>query len=366
MSPILYLLPAGLAQPDSQWPCALVHGHELKPMRLADAADQFAGQAVDVRLPVELFSCWLSAPWPGRRRPTLQALGYGIEEQLCVPLDNLHLVAGRADAQRRYPLRACDAARWGEVMEVLRSAGVQLKALHIDADLLPDTGPCALWLCGRWLLGGALDTRLALSAQEFAALRPWLPVDLQLLNEPGGDDAAAYQLLLSPLAQTVDLMSVRRCSIRWPVRPAAALLALLLALECGLNWASAWQYRRAAQQVQAATAEHLAELLPQALHGASIREQLRALQSPTDTSSFTLAQRVAALGEALLGGRGVQVQRLEYQEAEGWKIYLDAPALSDIEQLRDRAAEKNLHLLLQSATQVGGRTTAVLSLEDEP
>lgn len=365
MSPILYLLPAGLAQPDSQWPCALVHGHELKPIGLADAADQLAGQAVDVRLPVELFSCWLSAPWPGRRRPTLQALGYGIEEQLCVPLDNLHLVAGRADAQRRYPLRACDAERWGEVMQVLRSAGVQLKALHIDADLLPDTGPCGLWLCGRWLLGGALDTRLALSAQEFVALRPRLSADLQLLNEPQDDDAAAHQLLLPPSVQTVDLLAVSRASTRWPLRPAAAALVLLLALECGLNWASAWQHRRAALQVQAATAERLAKLLPQSLRTGSIREQLRALQSPTDTSPSTLAQRVTALGEALLGGRGAQVQRLEYYRAQGWKIYLDAPALSDIEQLRDRAAEKNLHLLLESATQVAGRTAAVLTIEDE-
>lgn len=365
MSPILYLLPDGLARPNSQWPCALVAGPGLRAMSLAEAADHLAGEAVAVRLPVELFSCWLSAPWPGRRRPSLQALGYGIEEQLCVPLDRVHLVAGRADAQRRYPLRACDAARWGEVMQVLRSAGVQLKALHIDADLLPDTGPCALWLCGRWLLGGALDTRLALSAPECAALRPRLPADLQLLNEPGGDDAAAYQLLMPSSAQTVDLMSGHQASVRWPLRPAAAVLAVLLALECGLNWASAWQHRRAALQVQAATAEHLAQLLPQALRNGSIREQLRALQSPSDTSPSTLAQRVTALGEALLGGRGVQVQRVEFRDAEGWKIYLDAPALNDIEQLRDRAAEHDLYLLLESATQVAGRTAAVLTLEDE-
>ncbi len=83
MTSWLYLYPDGLAAPDEHWPVACWQGaEEPLDMTLAEAARQLAGQAVQVMLPMEACSWLRSDTWPGRRRPSLQALAYSVEEQL--------------------------------------------------------------------------------------------------------------------------------------------------------------------------------------------------------------------------------------------------------------------------------------------
>jgi general secretion pathway protein L len=364
MTKALYLHPDGIADRGRHWPALLTAGEVTERLSLAQAASRLGTDPVRVILPVELFSYWQTGPWPKRHRPSLQALGYAVEEQLAAPLDSMYWVAGPYDAQLKCAVRACDAAAFAAILGVLREVGVHIASLQLDADLLPVQRPCALWLFDRWLLGGALDLRLALSAADFDALEDGLPAALVRLNEVGEPDAAAIGRLRPSGAAQLLASPIR--SWRWPIKTVALTIMGLLSVECALNWSGAWQYRRDAALIGARTAEHLDRLLPVALRGQSILQQLRALQGQSPADVQTLAQRLQTLGDALLGASDLKVRRIEYRADEGWKIHVSAPALGDIERLRERAVVQRLPLLLFSATQEAGRTMAILQLEDRP
>jgi general secretion pathway protein L len=366
MTKALYLHPHGIADGGHHWPAVLVVGELTERMSLAQAASRLGAEPVGVILPVELFSCWQTGPWPKRRRPSLQALGYAVEEQLAAPLESLYWAAGAYDAQLRCAVRACDAEAFAAILAILQEVGVRIASLQLDADLLPAQQPCALWLFERWLVGGAMDMRLALSAADLEALGEGLPAALVRLNGAGEPDAAAIRRLQPQMSCAPELLASPTRSWRWPVKALALTVVALWSIECALNWSSAWQYRRDAELIDVRTLEHLNSLLPEALHGQSILQQLKALQGQSPAHVQTLAQRLQALGEALLGASDLKVRRIEYRADDGWKIHVSAAAMGDIERLRERAVAQRLPLLLLSATQEAGRTLAVMQLEAHP
>lgn len=356
MSNRLFLLPQAL--PSGDWPAVLLTGASAQHLNLIEAGRRLAGEPTGVVLPVELFSCWSTGPWP--RRPSLQALGYAIEEQLSVPLDTLHLAAAPLDGDRRCAVRACDQRVFAHVMALLEAAGVTVHSLHIDADLLPGEQAVALWLFDRWLLGGEGPERLALSAQDVDGSRDLLG-DRVMLSDQG--DLARTLAQLVPTPTTPNLLPPTR--FRWPVKSAAVCLLALIALECVLNGASAWHQQRLAHALEARTTSHLKALLPDAPSDGSVFEQLQALQRGAAPSGEPLiAERLSQLAQALVGAQGVTLQRIEWEAQGAWTLRLSAPSMADIERLRERASEHQLPLQLLTATQDAGRTVAVMSLED--
>jgi len=364
MKPVLLLHPDGIAEPGIEWPCVLVSSQATAALSLTEAARRLLGQPTCVVLPVELFSCWSTGPWPGRRRPTPQALGYAIEEHLSVPLERLHVAAGPLDNERRCALRACDGEAFAAVLQALETAGIQIAALQVDADLLPSRVPCALWLFDRWVLRGKGELRLALAAEDFAQVGELAPLAWERLNSPDELPASACRQLQLEPATALDLAPTRTRRRAWPARAIGLSLASLLLLEWSANRAAAWQQRQAAAVLQAQTLDHLNGLLPEPLRGQPLPQLLKTLQGPVQPGPQTRGERLQTLAEALLGARDVKVQRIEFRAGDGWKIHLSAPAMADVERLSERAAQQRLPLQLLNANQEAGRTLAVMALED--
>ncbi|MQT72498.1 hypothetical protein GHO43_31540, partial [Pseudomonas sp. FSL R10-0071] len=82
----------------------------------------------------------------------------------------LHIAVGPLDAQRRYPLLVIERQRFKHLLAQLQALGLNIVSVYVDADLLPREQPGIAWWDGRWLAGGALDLRLALTPQALEAL----------------------------------------------------------------------------------------------------------------------------------------------------------------------------------------------------
>ena len=136
-----------------------------------EAAEVLGAHDVQLILPMEMCSWLLTEPWPGRRRPGAQALAFAVEDQLADDLDELHIAVGPLDAQRRYPLLVINRQRFKNVLAQLQARGLNIASAYVDADLLPREQPSIAWWDGRWLAGGALDLRLALTPQALEVLK---------------------------------------------------------------------------------------------------------------------------------------------------------------------------------------------------
>ncbi len=132
----LHLSAEGLATPSSQWPCCLWRAAgDSQRMLLVDAAQSLAQQPVHLLLPMEMCSFLRTDPWPSKRRPSLQAIAFAIEEQLGEDLEELHISAGRRDRQGCYPVLVTHKARFKALLQLLASLGIKVCSVQVDADL---------------------------------------------------------------------------------------------------------------------------------------------------------------------------------------------------------------------------------------
>lgn len=367
----LYLTAEGLDKALDQWPVDTWHGGEsMQRLSLGEAAMGLAGQSVSLMLPMELCSWLRSDKWPGHRRPTAQALAFAIEDQLAGELDTLHLCVGRADRERRYPVLVIERERLRNLLGFLRERGVRLVSIHVDAELLPRDQPYAAWWGGRWIVGGALEARLALSAQALDNVRPLLPDDLTSLGN--GDEASALQVrqaLMAGCGQAIDLLQGEfrqaRWSWSWPWQGmAAALLAAFL-----LAW-GATQYRSqgleaAAQTLQSQALERFAQLYPEQTRIIDLAAQFKALQGHDRAPAPTAISRLVRLSEQVLGGGDVEVQRIEYRLGDGWRLQLSVGGFAELERLRERGEQSGLAVRISNASKEQNRVQALLTLEED-
>ena len=92
----LYLLPAGVAAGDVQWPVWLrAADGSVRKTRLDALGATLAGPVILV-LPMEMLGSCEIGPVPGKR-PKPEALAYAAEEQLAAALESVHLVFAAAD-----------------------------------------------------------------------------------------------------------------------------------------------------------------------------------------------------------------------------------------------------------------------------
>ena len=109
---------------------------------LNEAAEVLGAHDVQLILPMEMCSWLLTEPWPGRRRPSVQALAFAVEDQLADDLDDLHIAVGPLDAQRRYPLLVIERQRFKNVLAQLQARGLNIRASR--------GGTGAGWRAARW------------------------------------------------------------------------------------------------------------------------------------------------------------------------------------------------------------------------
>lgn len=358
----LYLTAEGLADPSPDWPsCILSASGERQTITLAEAAKELGGQAIQVLLPMEMCGWFRTEKWPSRRRPSVQAIAFAVEDQLGEELEVLHLCAGQRDQGGRYPVLVIHKARFKALLDLLAESGIETSAIYVDADLLPNDQAYAVWWFGRWLLGGALDARLAVSAEVVATLDPLLPADICWLKQ--GHDS----LQPGSTDQSINLLQggFHQARRRWPWSTALLAGVALFALSWGFTEARSHFFEREAQRLYTQSVQRFKTLYPEQTRIVDLSAQLKALQGKASFNQNTQIARLVNLTEQVIGGVNVEVQRIEFRAGEGWKIQLTASSFAQLEQLRERGQKSGMPIKLGSANKHQNRVQAVLTLEEK-
>jgi general secretion pathway protein L len=367
MNTWLYLTAEGKDAPSGLWPCVLWSPTlQRQPMPLSQAASVLQGQAVDVLLPMEMCSWVRSEPWPSRRRPEAQAMAYAVEDQLSEALEVVHLSVGARDRDGCYPVMVIGRERLAAVLDLLREAGIEVRGVFVDADLLSGDQPCGAWWFGRWLLGAGLSARLALSQDDLALLTPLLPKDMQWLDAREAP-VIIDQCLTQRPTRAINLLqgggAPRGKRLPWRAGGWALLMLALLtwgASETRIRFLDSEARRLATQNEQRFKA-----LYPEQSRIVDMAAQLKALQSqPVDSQNTRIAGLVQLI-EQVIGASPVEVQRIEFRAGEGWKIQLTASGFTELEQLRERGRQQGMPVRLDSANKAADRVHATLTVEDE-
>ncbi|WP_137804135.1 type II secretion system protein GspL [Pseudomonas sp. G(2018)] len=359
----LYLTPESLAAPSADWLCCLWSStgqRQLMPMN--QAAQTLNGNPVDLLLPMELCSWLRSEPWPSARRPNAQAIAFAVEEQLSEALEKLHLSVGTRDAQGRYPVMVISRERFAAVLALLTEAGVQVRSVFVDADLLPQDQALCVWWFGRWVLGGGLAARLALSNDGLAPIRPMLSLDRQWRDEREGD---VDQWLIDGHGQAINLLhgdfAKKRRPLPWRLGGVAILMLLLL------NWGARETRIRylesESRQLYSRSEQQFKALYPQQTRIVDLAAQLQALQGQRTQSQGGHITGLVKRVEQVIGASHVEVQRIEFREGDGWKIQLTANSFAELELLRERGRQQGLPVRVDNASKEGNRIQATLSME---
>lgn len=363
----LYLTAEGLSSPSMSWPCCLwSETGQRQLMPLHQAAQTLTGQVIDVLLPMEMCSWLRSEPWPTKRKPEAQALAFAVEDQLSEALEAVHLSVGARDREGCYAVMVIGRQRLANLLVLLAEAGVQVRGVFVDADLLANDQPRAVWWFGRWLLGGAMTARMALSANSLDALTPLLPENLQRSDEQQ-DLAAIDQWLTQRPTQAINVLqgafAPRGKPLPW--RVAGSSLAMLLMLTWGAGETRIRFLDGETQRLTAQNEQRFQTLYPDQGRIVDLAAQLKVLQNrPAEVQATRMAGLIKLI-ERVVGASQVDVQRIEFRQADGWKIQLTANSFAELEQLRERGRQQGMPVRLDSASKVAERVHAALILEDE-
>jgi general secretion pathway protein L len=361
----LYLEPSGLCSFDENWQASYwQQGQQPLLGTVAEAAAALAGQSVHVILPIEAGSWLRSEPWPGRSKPTTQALMFAVEDRLADELDEAHIAVGVADAQSRYPLLVISKESLRAILELLRQVGINAASVRMDAELLPDGEPYAVWWGGRWMLAGVLEARLAVSDADLETLRPRLPDEMCWA---GPTQQGETQALLSESGgQSINLLQgeFRHIQSGWHWRPIAISALAIFVLFWGFTQSRSFYLERAAGRLYEQAVQRFQSLYPEQARIVDLSAQLKALQSIPGLESESRMTKLVTLVEQVIGGSGAEVQRIEYRAGPGWTILLSANSFTALESLRERGAKRGLPVKLGNASKDRNRVQAVLTLED--
>ena len=361
MNSWLYLTVEGFAHsadPDFEHARVIVwrDGAPLENTSLSAAAAGLKDHEVRLILPMEMCTWLLTEPWPGRRRPSVQALAFAVEDQLAGDLDELHIAVGPADAQQRYPLLITHKQRLQGLLAHLHERGLNIVSVQADADVLPHDQTCMAWWDGRWIIGGALEARLALTEQALAAVKSALPTQLIKRDiDCNAPPEGAIDLLQGELRRQMKGLAWRRVG---------AGFLIIFALALGFtHWRSSFLEGEAAR-LQALSEQRFKTLYPEQTRIVDLSAQLKALQQQAVAPNSGHMARLVQLTEQVIGASSVEVQRMEWRTDVGWVLTITAASFAELEQLRTRGVQNALPVTLGTASQQGSRVQALLTLKD--
>ena len=366
MNTWLYLTCDGLVVESTDWPCCVWSPTgQRQTLPMDQAAQALNGQAVDLLLPVELCSWVRSDPWPSRRAPDKRVIAFAVEDQLSEALEALHLCIGLRDREGRYPVMVIARQRLTAILTLLAASGIEVRSIFVDADVLPDDHALGVWWWGRWILGGGLPARMALSEDGLTQLRPVLPADIQWCDERQNGPPLDQWLKTRP-AHAINLLqgafAPRRRSLPWRFGGFAMAIVLLMtwgASEMRIRFLDSETRRLVTQNEQRFKA-----IYPDQSRIVDLAAQLKALQSRPVESQHTRIADLVKLIDQVIGASAVEVRRIEFRAGDGWKIQLTANSFAELEQLRERGRQQGMSVRLDSATKERDNVHATLTVED--
>ena len=329
----------------------------IENLSLNEAAVRLKDREVNLILPMELCSWLLTEPWPNKRRPSTQALAFAVEDQLAEDLEQLHIAVGHMDAQRRYPLMMIHKERLKGLLELLDQRGLNIVSVQVDADLLPPEAACKAQWDGRWIVGGALEARLALSGPALDLVAARLPNPLtEGVIDWSVPHTHAINLLQGEFARRAQGLPWRRFS---------AALLLMFAFALGFTHLRSNVLEDKAAQIYAQSEARFKTLYPEQTRIVDLSAQLKALQQQGAPAGNGHMLRLLQLTEQVLGASSVDVQRMEWRATIGWVLNINASSFAQLEQLRERGVQSGLPVTVGNASQQGGRVQAIVTVRDE-
>lgn len=323
---------------------------ECLQLALAECARRLEGVPVALIVPMEWASAFLVSLPTVKARWRQQALAYAVEDMLAEEVEQFHLALGEQTADGRHRVLALPRARLAGWLGRLEALGVQVAAIHIDADLLPRDGEQALLLGERGLLGGSGAARLAFAAPQWPLLQS-LCAEPAILRE----EDAPYRLLAAGRVAATDLaqgeFAVHRENRAWSAwAPYALLLGAWLVLQLGFNLGQAWYLQRQGDAYAEASQALYRELFPEDRRIVNLRAQFNEhLASASATGGWLerLEQAARAVAEARTP---LTVMQVNYSQSQGdLALQVRARDFADLEQLRQRLVKAGLSVQLGSA-----------------
>ncbi|WP_120997478.1 type II secretion system protein GspL [Stutzerimonas urumqiensis] len=340
-------------------------------MTLGDCAAAASGTLALV-LPVEVCS-FFAVELPTRKgRWVRQALAYAVEELLAETIDDLHLALGETLPDGRDRVVAVRRQLLTDWLEDLRALGLDIVAVHVDADLLPRDEAQLLFLGERALLGGAPEPRLAFPSRQWPAFAAQCPAPRHahgtLPEGPG--DVDDYQPLDDPyrwlaegrgaainLAQGDFAIHPAGTGLgRW--KPVLAILGVILAVQLGFNVAQAWYLQRQGDAYAAASEALYRELFPEDVRIVNLRAQFDDHLGRGAVASAGFLRLLEHAATAT-DGSPVTIADLEYSDARGeLAMQVQAQDFAALEDLRQRLVATGQNVELGSASRDGDGVSA--------
>lgn len=321
MTTWLYILPQPTETFDAQ-PCWLMQDPQgLTQTTLADCAGMLEGKPVKVLLPMERFGWHLCAPWRHRGKPTTEAMLFELEEQLLQPAESLCAWRGQRHADSCHELWITDGQAHHALVDYLRRALPTMIGLYIDADCCAPSRRGAVWVAGRWLVGGKGLPRLAASEPWLAALERDSDQSIARLETPG----TLWETLQR--ATGLNLLERRNTRAHWPWAATLAIAACAFGLACAAEYRMGSALIAANLTLAHRNEQRLAELYPGQSPGPALLARLSGASGNARNSS--LPGLVAVL-QQLDATPGVRVLTIERGADKRWRLSVSAQRLEDI------------------------------------
>lgn len=341
-------------------------------MPLAEVIER-ASAAVTLVLPAEVCSAFAVNLPTRKARWVNQALAYAVEELLAESVDDLHLTHGDAleDGRRRViAIRRQLLADW---LQDLKTLGLTIVAIHVDADLLPRDGTQLLFIEDRALLGGSPEARLAFESTQWPHLVGQCPAphhghgtldvgpapldDYQQLDEP-------YRFLASGRAAALNLaqgdFAIQAAGSglgQW--KPVMIVLALVLAVQLVFNLVQAWTLESQAERYAEASRALYTELFPEDRRIVNLRAQFDEHIGQSAGASAEFMRLLNEVALALAEGIPVSIGQLDFNQARGdLALQVRASDFAALEQLRQRLGQTGESVQLGSASRDGDAVSA--------
>lgn len=353
-------------------------------LTLQECAVRQAGQPLRLVLPMEVCTA-LAVQLPTQKARWLrQALPYAVEEWLAEDVEQLHLALGEPLGDGRHRVLAIRRQLLADWLQQLREQGLQVAAIHCDADLLPRQGRQLLVLEQRALLGGAGEERLVFPREQWSLLAPRIgelqaaygceanpPLALAAYRQL--DDP--YRLLSEGLSGALDLaqgeFAVRSAAAGWRRwRPLLALIVAGLCLQLGFNLAQGWYLEQRGDAFAAQSRALYQQLFPEDQRIVNLRVQFdEHLRQGSQAQSGRFLQLLGELGAVLAQGSpaGLVVEQMDFSEEDN-RLALQAQVadFAALEAFRQQLSDAGLAVQMGSASRSEQGVSARILIGDQP
>ncbi|AZC51675.1 hypothetical protein C4K35_4096 [Pseudomonas chlororaphis subsp. piscium] len=336
----LYVLPAPVTTPWCDWPMLQSSEQGVLPTTLGQLAAEKNSSRQLVILPVEWASWCRDETHRVQSRAAPSSRCYALAEHLPSDQGSQYLALAPLDKQGCASAWSLDRGRLRRFRQALQQVGVEVERMVIDVDLLPPDSSEALWLAGRWLVGGNQDVRLAVVESQriacAAQLGPgliWPPTEL----DPVVHDLRVLTVLVERAVHATDLLQedsyAHRLHLPWYALATGALLLLLT--PTGVDLYHARQLEQAAKQLDntsvAAYAQRRADRASLAMLGA----RLKVTEVDNSAEQARIAEQFQQVRAAAIKDQQAHVLRMEYDQGK-WQLEVQVKSFEDIGGLQDR------------------------------